>query len=78
MRCVNCTAEARRIDSATEDVELVCPECGHFSVSESVMRQRKSRPFDTEQTRIWLHSEREINPDRCPQINTENVIWALR
>lgn len=78
MRCVNCAAEARRIDSAGEGVELVCPECGRFSVSDSVMRHRKLRAFDTEQTRIWLHREREINPDRCPQINTENVIWERR
>ncbi|MCY1411517.1 hypothetical protein D3C76_966050 [compost metagenome] len=78
MRCVNCAIEARRLETANDGLELVCPECGHFSVTDIVMRERKARALDVEQTRVWLHREREINPDRCPQINSENVIWAGR
>ncbi|MCY1396676.1 hypothetical protein D3C76_167970 [compost metagenome] len=78
MKCVNCASEARELDTAQDGIELVCPECGHFGVSACVMRLRKGRAFDSEQTRIWLHREREINPDRCPQINSENVIWQVK
>lgn len=76
MRCLNCSEDAQRIESKMDGVELVCPECGHFSVSACVMREKVDRSFDVEQTRILLHREREINPGRCPVINSENVLWA--
>jgi hypothetical protein len=76
MWCLNCSEDARCIESGMDGVELICPECGHFSVSGIVMRERKERRFDVEQTKLWLHREREINPDRCPVINSSNVIWA--
>lgn len=76
MKCVICGAEAREVDTGMDGVELVCPECGHFRVSAMVLRQSSQRTFDVERTRIWLHREREINPDRGPEINSENVFWA--
>ncbi|MNJ69631.1 hypothetical protein D3C77_660040 [compost metagenome] len=76
MQCLNCGEDARLVESGADGVELMCSRCGHFSVSACVMREASNRAFDAEQTRILLHREREINPGRCPVINSENVVWA--
>ncbi len=76
MRCLNCSKDAQVIESGMDGVELVCPTCGHFSVSANIMSETSNRAFDAEQIRILLHREREINPGRCPVINSENVVWA--
>ncbi len=76
MKCLNCSADAREVDSEMDGIELVCPECGHFGVSSLIMKQRARRAFDVEKTQVFLHREREINPDRVPVINSESVIWA--
>ncbi|MCY1222163.1 hypothetical protein D9M72_342450 [compost metagenome] len=76
MKCVNCSGEARQIDSQLNGIEINCPNCGHFAVSASVLRQRSGRPFEAEKIRILLHNELDINPGRLPVIDSENVIWA--
>lgn len=76
MKCVNCSGEARTIDAHINGIEINCPNCGHFSVSASVLRQRPGRSLDAEKTRMFLHNELDINPGHLPMVNSENVIWA--
>ena len=76
MKCVNCSGEAQQIASRINGVEIDCPECGHFGVSASVLRERVGRRFDVQKTKTFLHNERETNPGRLPVIDSGNVIWA--
>ncbi len=68
MNCLVCRADAEAIPTGGDFVELVCPNCGHFRVSRSLLAVQRGRLFDVEATRRAL----ELMPrrDGIPMLTT--------
>jgi hypothetical protein len=56
MSCFICEGEARTIPSIGDYEERVCPDCGHYRVSGTVVAQLETlnRKFDVDQMKLFV------------------------
>ena len=70
MNCLICNAEAQRIKTMGDWVELQCPDCGHYRVSGGLFADMKPKgqSFDIAKARAWLAKQRQTGVKEAPLI----------
>jgi predicted RNA-binding Zn-ribbon protein involved in translation (DUF1610 family) len=69
MDCLICGEDAVELDTGRDVREQKCPECGHFSVTRTLLATQRDRQHQVEQTRAWLERFREARPGELPVIS---------
>ena len=76
MNCPVCGANAEQIMSATDGVSIVCPMCGEYDVSSSVLATEQLQRLEPEERANALNkAKRSALPGARPMITT-NLIAA--
>lgn len=70
MQCRICGAEAMRVSSGYDGLELKCSGgCGHFKIDGSTLAAHKDRSYNVQRTRSELDAARHNRPGDVPEIN---------
>ncbi|MGV8920650.1 MAG: hypothetical protein ACOH2R_23150 [Pseudomonas sp.] len=69
MNCLICGAQAQRMKTEEDCVELQCPQCGHYRVTGDLFAHMKPRgqSFDIVKAREWLAAKR-TGAEKAPMI----------
>jgi hypothetical protein len=71
MNCHVCGATAKQVATMTDGVTIVCPTCGEYDVSSSVLATGQLQKLEPERRRGVLdHAKRAAQPGARPEITT--------
>lgn len=79
MECYICGELAQTWPFAGGGRSVDCVECSRYNISGTVLEVKRlnNYHFDIEQTRVWLHAERDIG-HYPPFIQSGTERWALQ
>jgi len=75
MNCLICNADAHEFHNGFDGIECECHHCGHYAISDALLRARHGRHFDVFHTRVLLAVLRGEHPHAVPVITEANVYW---
>jgi len=75
MNCLICNADAHEFHNGFEGIECECHHCGHYAITDALLKIRHGRHFDVFDTRVLLAVLRGEHPHAVPVITEANVYW---
>lgn len=75
MTCLVCGANAKQITSTIYGMNVVCPICGEYGITGSVLSMNQWQRLDSQERRDTLNKARaSARPGACPVITSKLLV----
>lgn len=74
MECIVCGGPAEQMDSTGDYKGWLCPECGRYRVSGTMLSMLRGRRFDLKKTRTCLQERRKASSEPMLTSHDTNLL----